>query len=255
MRIDHLSPSKVDMFLKCGRAYAYRYGEKLVIPPNGAMTLGRTVGSAIDHNYRQKIDTHADLPAKEVIEVFADEWDKERPDTLFAPDEKPGQMKDEGVSMTGLYHQTFSPQRQPIAVQHEFAAELEFEDGRVIPIKAIADMLEDSAVWDLKTSKTKKSEADLLRSTQMGIYAAAREAEASVMPTIGYELLLRQKKPVANVVWVPGSAVDMNRLLRVIARVVKGIEEEQFMPASPLGWWCSEKWCGYWQLCEYGGRR
>jgi len=257
MRIDHLSPSKIDLFLKCGRAYAYRYGEKLIVPPNGAMTLGYTVGLAVDYNYIQKIRTHTDLPAKEVIEVFADSWETERKDCEFKDDEQPGQMLDEGVSMTGLYHKTFAPKRQPIAVQHEFSVELEIdgEDGRYIPMKAIADLIEDGAVRDLKTSRSRKSYSDLVRSIQMGIYAAAYEAVWGTLPLISYELLLRQKTPVALPVEAPGAAVDMRRLMAIIERVVRGIEEEQFMPASPMAWWCTEKWCGYWSLCQYGGKR
>ena len=31
-----------------------------------------------------------------------------------------------------------------------------------------------------------------------------------------------------------------------------GIENGIFLPAPEGSWYCSEKWCSYWNICEFG---
>ena len=61
----YLSVSQVNMYLRCPLQYMFRYIEGLKLPPKSAMTLGKSIHFGIEGNYRQKIDSHKDLP-KEV---------------------------------------------------------------------------------------------------------------------------------------------------------------------------------------------
>jgi hypothetical protein len=36
--------------------------------------------------------------------------------------------------------------------------------------------------------------------------------------------------------------------LNTIGNIAKAIRADAF-PRNPTGWWCSEKWCGYWGRC------
>jgi hypothetical protein len=38
-----------------------------------------------------------------------------------------------------------------------------------------------------------------------------------------------------------------------ITVAAKSIETGLFPPSTD-GWWCSKKWCGYWDTCPYGSR-
>ena len=28
----------------------------------------------------------------------------------------------------------------------------------------------------------------------------------------------------------------------------------RYLPAAEDSWWCSERWCGYWNICPFGAR-
>jgi hypothetical protein len=35
---------------------------------------------------------------------------------------------------------------------------------------------------------------------------------------------------------------------------IRQIKSGIFLPTNPDNWWCSEKWCGYYQLCPFGNK-
>ena len=72
----HLSVTQLKMYLRCPLQYKYRYIHGLRIPPTGAITLGKSIHSALEENYSQKIETHQDLPLDHVTDFFSDTWDR-----------------------------------------------------------------------------------------------------------------------------------------------------------------------------------
>ena len=58
----HLSVTQLKMFLRCPLQYEFRYIKGLKVPPVEAMTLGKSIHSTLEENYKQKIETKKDLP-------------------------------------------------------------------------------------------------------------------------------------------------------------------------------------------------
>ena len=52
----YLSPSQINMYLRCPAAYKYRYVDGLILPPKAALTRGKSVHKGQEHNYNQKIN-------------------------------------------------------------------------------------------------------------------------------------------------------------------------------------------------------
>lgn len=116
----HLSVTQLRMYLGCPLQYYFRYVCGLKMPPTGSFTLGRTVHSTLEENYRQKIQSHEDLPLQQIHEMFSQRWDEEAQLTLFEEGEKPGQLKDEGIRLLDPYHRNVAPTVQPVEVEREF---------------------------------------------------------------------------------------------------------------------------------------
>ena len=90
----HPSVTQLRMYLCCPLQYYFHHICGLKIPPTGSLTLGRTVHRTLEENYRQKIQSHEDLPLQQIHEMFSQRWDQEIQLTLFADGEKPGHLKD-----------------------------------------------------------------------------------------------------------------------------------------------------------------
>ena len=104
--INHLSVSQVKLYLLCPLKYFYRYIQRLPAPPPSEVTLGHSFHTALETNFRQKITSQQDLPLTHVTDAFSDAWDTEAKETLFEEGEKPGEIKDEGITILGVYHPT-----------------------------------------------------------------------------------------------------------------------------------------------------
>src|ERR1039457_5494706 len=119
MEKPHLSVSQIKMYLRCPLQYRYRYIDGIKIPPTGSLLLGKSNHSALEGNYRQKIESKQDLPMEQVSDMFADSWESQVKETVFQEDEKSGETKDDGVNLIIAYHNQVAPSIQPKLVEKE----------------------------------------------------------------------------------------------------------------------------------------
>jgi hypothetical protein len=136
--LDHISASSVKMIARCPEQWRRRYvlGQKTA--PAAALIAGTADHAAIEKSMRQKITTHIDLPADEVVDEFFDRFESE---VEFAGGWKEVEVKSRGELVKGkvaktkvldslkveggklveAYHLDISPKVQPIAVEEEFS--------------------------------------------------------------------------------------------------------------------------------------
>jgi hypothetical protein len=50
------------------------------------------------------------------------------------------------------------------------------------------------------------------------------------------------------------TAEDLPHLARRIQSAVQVMESGLFTPAPVDAWWCSKRFCGYWNICPYAAR-
>ncbi len=65
----HLSATQLEMYWRCPEQYRRRYIEHEVVPPGISALTGRAIHRGAETNFRQKIESHADLPAKDIVEA------------------------------------------------------------------------------------------------------------------------------------------------------------------------------------------
>ena len=96
---DRLSPSQAKTFLHCSAKWAFKHILRLPDWKTGALLQGAAVHAAIAENFRQKLETHQDLPFAGVVAVYRDAWRTLREETEFRDDEIPSELEREGEAL------------------------------------------------------------------------------------------------------------------------------------------------------------
>lgn len=254
----HISHSQLDMFWRCPEQYRRRYLEKEVIPPGIALMQGTGLHRAAETNFRQKIETHTDLPAKQIVEIAAAAFvDAQAGGYVLTDDEcsvgaekSLGQAKDKLVQMVELHAAEQAPDYQPVSVEH--STRIIFPNA-THDLLAITDLRDDRRrVTDFKTAAKKKPEGEVHSSMQLTIYAAAFQLDTGEPPSeVRLDVVTKTKQPARQVLRSERTRADFVALVNRVNVTLAAINAGHFPPASPGHWCCSPKWCGYWSTCPY----
>ncbi len=263
MKIDHLSPSQIAMYLKCSLQYFFRYHEGIKIPPKGIMTQSNCIHRAVETNFKQKIVTFLDLPISDVLDDFSTEFDERKHDTAWYEDEKPAAFKDQGYNLLGAYQEIISPTIQPSHVEYEFSINFDNFD---IPLIGRMDLIHNEQIADNKC--TGKAPSVILKeaesSLQLTAYALAYRAKfQKPEKAVSIIALFRPKKEkeqlshpfvkkatrtkAANVQTFHATRdqAAINRYLKLMAHVKHAIVNDIYHPCDPNNFLCSSTYCGY----------
>jgi hypothetical protein len=245
--------SEIHTFLKCGKMWEFRYARGLKLPPRGAMTLGSAVDQAVSLNLSQKIYSGEDVSEEQVLDSFSADFDARLKETDWQ-EEDPGAQKDVGVRLVEAHHRVVAPQIKPESVQEKFLIRTDggYDLGGTI------DFTEQSGmVGDTKTSRLAYNEQALNKNIQATMYDFAYEAlRGRKAAGFRFDVLIKPSttspKAVPRVQQVHAKLGqdDRNWLFDTVAHVDKAIQAGIAMPASEGSWYCSPKWCGYWNMCK-----
>jgi len=251
----HLSASQMEMFAKCPESWRRRYLEREIIPPKLAMLKGSAVHSGAEHNFRQKIETHEDLPTTDIIDAAVASYEAKLKHDGYQlqkdeNEESVGKTKDLVALMAAGHAMQQAPDYQPVEVERQFRLELPSISHDLV---GVIDLVTDKGeVVDFKTSGRSMSPADAEASTQLTVYAASVNPEGE--STVKLDVLLEPttRNPVRRqLIEAKRDKSDLPILAKRVAIVSKTIDAGLFPPAAVGSWWCSESWCGYWSTCPY----
>lgn len=267
MKVDYLSNSQVQMALKCGQQYFYRYVEGIKTLPGFAMVRGRSVDSAVSTNLSQKIESKADLPVSDVQALarqeLSDQFRKNEieKDADYAEmdfETAKGKLADEVVGLAALHTTEVSPHLQPAHVQ----TKVTLQPSRILPVKfvGVLDLIDSNGtIRDTKTAKKSATDSAALESDQLTAYDMLYRAHFKTPPAgLQLDQLVRTEggKLSANELKAP--ARERDELFAYVARanaVVSMVEREVYTPAPDSAWWCNQRWCGYWDRCPFARGR
>lgn len=247
--LDHVSHSQLGMWQRCPRQWQYRYVEGLKIAPSGALIEGGCYHETLEKNFKAKIHTQEDLPLKDCLDIFSTVWDARLLGEEFIDWEEldPGTIKDEGIGLVEKYMLTTSPSVQPVKVEEAYVSEV-----AGVKFVCIIDLEEVSlAVIDHKTSTKKYTQADVDKSLQ-----ATAAAFVLGRGIVFYNhVALKTRVPTIQVVKSYRTHADIDWWVNMAAQVVQQMKTG-IGPPRPVdafgrdGWWCSPKWCGYYERCR-----
>lgn len=241
---DYLSPSQINMYIRCPLSYYFRYVEGIKLPPSGAMTYGSSIHKAIEYNYSQKVESHTDRPIGEMQEVFAAEFDSRRDNTDWQGD-NPDELKDHGVKAIEVYQEEIGVHTQPVMVEQEVSVPV---GG--ITLKGFIDLVDDKRrVRDLKTTSKTPSSIGMQYSIQLTAYSYAYSKTYGQLPAaVGLDFLVKNKTPKCVQLSLEFGELAHARFERLVETVVKCIRNGLFYP-NPNNYLCSPKQCGYFEMC------
>lgn len=255
-----LHKSMIGMFDRCPRQYYYRYCEGLKLPPAAAMIAGAGVHVAAAADLTAKRDAGDLLPTQVVLDAARDavnaEWEREG--ALLDPDERVlgeqqvrDQTVDTAVSLAALHHAELAPTVAPQHIERPFLVELK---GFPVDLAGTLDLQEQSGtVRDLKTRSSAPPAGLADASLDLTCYGlAARALDGKAPPSLALDCLVKTKTPKLVSQSTTRSDAAYRAFLLRVEVISRAIESGVFPPCSPESWVCSERWCGYWPICEFG---
>lgn len=140
--VDHLSASSISRFLRCPESWRRRYLLSERERSTGSQVIGTACHAAQETNYRQKMESHEDMPVSDVEDAYAAAFDAAVDDRGGASevvwDANPrGASKDLGAGMVRPYRLLAAPSVQPTAVEESFRFQV---PGAPVPIIGRVDL-------------------------------------------------------------------------------------------------------------------
>ena len=253
------SPSRVTTYLRCPEQYRRAYINRERIPPGVALVKGGAVHRAAEVNFKQKVVTEHDLPVRDMTEaavahvqgtVKAEGLLLTREEAARGVRAVEGDLIDRAVALTELLAKRVTPSIQPALVEQRVVIQLPHHRFDLLGYLDVADS--EGRVRDLKTSGRRKTQDEVDRSDQLTFYDLGYRALTGRPPAgVTMDVLLDQKRPDVQTLHAVRDEHDHRVYLNRLNSAVAGVAAGSFPPA-PLGaWWCSPRFCGYWQTCPY----
>lgn len=245
---DHISSSQVDTYLRCGRQWFYRYRMGLVVPPTGALTTGKSIHSALEHNFSQKIKSGNDLHFDQVEGVFEESLKEQKEETVWEEEFNFDAALQTGSKALKVHHEKLAPTIQPVHVESKFT----FPITETVDLTGIIDLIDtNDVIIDHKTSKTSWNQTKVDKHLQLSFYAAAvyHNVPDNSPIDVRVDTLIFNKTPKAEQWSSQRTVSDAARALSIARYVISGIQAEVFLPAESGAWCCDPKWCGYYDRC------
>ncbi len=260
----HISVSSLQMHQKCPKQYEFRYVDGLIIPPGIAQIRGKGFHSGVAHNFSQKISTGEDLPKNAVEEHAFDYIQAQFAGEIFLnPQEQTVGLKklrakttDTTVKMVSKHREVLAPAIQPVFVEKKITLR---PDPKKFPVSivGILDLVDDEFyIHDNKTAAKTPSKGMAHSSQQLTMYSilfralTGKKERGVQLDTV---VMTEAGNVSTNIQVSKRLNQDIETLKGRMQLTIKAIDTGVFPPTNPDSWWCSEKWCGYYDsVCPFG---
>lgn len=240
---DHVSHSQLDLWDKCPRQWEYVYIQGMRSPSSGSLILGSCYHETLEENFRKKMVLGHDLDFDICSDFFGTIWDKAVSEAWGVDwDRTPlGALKDMGIALIGKYLDEVAPAVIPQYVERWIETDL--NDVRFVIRIDLIDM--NNIVIDHKTSKDSYNQAEVDKDTQ-----ASAAAFALGKPIVFHNhVAVKTKVPKIQIAKTYRTHEDINWWYKKASAIVAHMKTG-YAPPREDGWWCSENYCGFYDLCR-----
>ena len=254
--IEHLSYSSVSSFLTCGKAWKYRYVDKVQAAPSPTLLIGSAVHDTVEEIVRcRTLGIEEPDPAEFCAQTAAERLEKE-PAINNTPEAENVKSEAVRVATAPLILSAIRLLRAKVddaGPMIERKVTLEIPEIDVPVIGYIDIILSDGTPADFKTASKawtqEKAEAEL----QPVFYLAAMgQCGMPVNWNFKHLVMVKNKVPKFQTFEHHHKPDELFRLVGKIQSVWRSIDSGNFLPAAPGSWKCSPKYCDYWKLCQEG---
>lgn len=273
----YLSISQVTKFIKCPQQWKLVYVDQKPQRTSARMFQGIQVHEAAE-TVLNDIMTTGELPSlSRATDAYSDAFEKSKHLIEDWEGVDQGNVKDQGIGCTKVFHQEVGPKSMPVAVETTFHTVIRTADGKVrLPILGRLDSKQVQAhnhqdylrilemvkagktpdkpltIHDLKVSADKWNEADIANSVQFATYAHVEGIPDVQVDNIVKGRSKRIPAPLPTLTTITGviTPKQVTHSLRVLEDAARSIALGHFPVTDPDNWWCSEKWCSVWRFCR-----
>lgn len=242
--------------------YLFKYIEGMPDPASPSLIVGSGTHRTAAANLSNVIENDCLLETDLIPDIAADavknEWEKQEIklideiDIEAGPEKTRGRAVDDAVSLSMLHHTDLAPGFDPEHVEREFRIHLPSHDYDLV---GGIDVQESGNLRDLKTAGKSPAKDAAERNLQLTIYAMAAVALDSKLPNmVALDFLVKLKTPKAVIVESTRQESDFHAVIKRVELATKIISSGVFYPATDGAWWCSEKYCNYYDHCPFGRR-
>tara|TARA_Y100000310_G_C20698991_1_gene827917 strand:- start:4676 stop:5440 length:765 start_codon:yes stop_codon:yes gene_type:complete len=244
------------MWMKCGQQYEFRYVEGKKKPPGVFMVEGGSQHAALEINNLYKMEQHEDLKPKAIVRSFLCTFGEKRKGIEDWEGETVDSVVNRGKILLPLYLKRFSRYYQPVHAEKVF--KFIVGDVSFLCIMDTAGTLKlprmcrkQKGVVDYKVTGKTQAPAVIEASLQLSAYWWGSTKMLKLKdPVTGFCNLKKTVVPVIE--WKPAE-ITVQRIKwfkKLVMDTAKHISKGCFPLAKPDSWWCSKKWCGYWDECR-----
>jgi putative RecB family exonuclease len=249
---DYISPSRLNLWLKCPLAFRLRYVDRIRLPPTPALFLGTRVHDALELFYRHR-QLGVALPVEAALQRIADTWeeaveaDAMRFDSVAAEQA----LKEQAAGLVRLYlTQLADSDEIPLAVETTLQEPLVDPFGGEdlgIPLLGVLDLILDDrdgpVICDFKTAAKSAAPFEVTHEIQLSCYSYLyRWASGRDEGGLEIRSLIKTKTPKLDFhLYEPRSPRHFRRLFAAIRSYLDDLDSGTFVFRPGLG-------CG---MCEY----
>lgn len=242
----HISVSEIKSFLQCPQQHYFRYVEKIKKPSSVSLTKG-IVYDSVTRLFYQRILTGQGIPDEELIKTtIISEVERLKQDTDWQ-EETPEKVIEQVTVAAELYREVV----KDIKVKdYQVRFEVAFENRPWTFLGFIDLITEDEIVKDNKLLTKTPNQADVDSDLQLTAYAFGYWHKYGKLPKALYlDCVILNKTPKFVSIETKRTEAMINEFLRCLGvwgdMIANGI-----VYTNPIGWWCSEKYCSYWNECK-----
>lgn len=273
---NYLSVSQVNMFRRCPRQYYFRYVKGEIVAPSSALVEGTAVHTGLEVGHRESLRVDR-VPVDVMLDAYHDTWKEQKQDIVWGEGETEDVLVDRDQKFLTTYNKDFLHSLYP-EVGEDGAPMVERRFWMTvgecsIPFLGFIDLVAENHVipvigeTDKKKKKKKPDDPDdpgtgelevidhkvvgrmiprdrVHSDLQLTAYAAA-----TGLTNVRFHCFLKTKNPTIRTIASTRGRRSIRWFEHVVTEIAKSINTGLFPPGSSE-WWCSPKWCGYWDLCQ-----
>jgi len=250
----YLSVSQVNMYIRCGLQYQYRYIDSKVAPPGVALIEGSSMHTSLEVGLTEKKDKNTIAPVSVMLDAWHDAWKENKKEVTDWGDK--GAALEERTAATRaakfvqLYHDNHLPNINPLAVEKRAHTML---GKNRIPVLGYIDLIDQEdtdlingrVVVDHKVVRSAKTQDAADSDLQLSLYALMENTRS-----VRFDCFVKSKLAKIKTVSSRRTQKDIDWMTRIFDSVAVNISKGIFIPCDPTSWACTKKYCGYYNSCR-----
>ncbi|MBP7654728.1 PD-(D/E)XK nuclease family protein [Candidatus Dependentiae bacterium] len=257
--IRSISYSELTCYINCPLKYRFKYIDKIVPDKVSAnIACGKSIHSALSFYYTQIRNKSKPKP-EQVVDVFHQYYESAEAEGVNYNGQQKDEICETAANLLKLYCDTIKPPKKIDGVDLELRTLIsnpntsETLDG--YELLGYIDLFADKTVFDFKTAKVSKSQADTDSNLQVGLYALAvyLSPQYAYIPKLTFQVLLKQVKPKIQEISTTRQYSDFNRLFKIIKGFISNTENQDNVYLPCQSFYCYGCEYAFWCQARCGG--